>query len=125
MNNSAFENLKAAERIVKKGYRRWRNKLSPNELLGYNLFAELVSTVHAPERFLLSSKVLEANTKAETKYVTKVAFKNHLENLEFDICSAFNGKKLLVRRTVMCLFTLHPRLKDCLRSQCMFLIISS
>lgn len=92
MNNSAFENLKAAERIVKKGYRRWRNKLSPNELLGYNLFAELVSTVHASERFLLSSKVLEANTKAETKYVTKVAFKNHLENLEFDICSAFNGK---------------------------------
>lgn len=93
MNNS-YERLRVAARIVKKSYRRWKNKMSDDELNGYRLFLVLLDAVKDSERFLLKSRVLKDHSKINQARRDFSNLHRILKDLEFDVCAAFSAKAL-------------------------------
>lgn len=94
MNKSSYERLKKAEGIVRKAYRRFKNKLSNDERVGYHLFLGLLDAVKNSERFLLNSKVLSLGLEANPKLFSISDLEATLKELEFEACAAFYGKVL-------------------------------
>lgn len=94
MAKSSYERLRVAERIVKKAYRRWKNKLSGDERTGYALFLELLEAVEKSERFLLNAQVLQAGLTADLQLSSISNLDRNLKVLEFDACAAFSAKAL-------------------------------
>lgn len=105
MRNNCYERLKNVEKAVKKSYRRWRNKLSPEEHRGYKCFEKLVFEVGAAERFLVGGKALEACFEEHEFGVKdrngKITIRNgHLidplleafVDLNFTLCAAVSGE---------------------------------
>jgi hypothetical protein len=94
MKKGSYEELKEAERIVKKAYRRWKNKLSSDERVGYLLFLQLLDTVKNSERFLLKAQVLKAGLESDQELISISDLDGSLKELEFEACAAFHGKVL-------------------------------
>lgn len=105
MKDSAYERLKNIEKLVKKSYRRWKNKLSLQEQQGYECFKKLVLEVSAAERFLVDGKALmsrfvdwEFGVKDSSG---KLTIRNGhlidpllevLADLDFPVCAAVSGE---------------------------------
>ncbi|APO85830.1 hypothetical protein [Marivivens sp. JLT3646] len=92
MTKSSYEELKEAGRIVKKSYRRWKNKLTVNEQAGYDLFLKLIFTVADSERFLIGAKALEGQMLETWQNPTDPVFERNLQELDFDACAAFSAQ---------------------------------
>ena len=107
MKNNAYERLHEFEKKVKRMYRRYKNKLTKDELAGYAFFRRLVACVDKNERFLVDkdcfenfAETLHAGKEKEANHnrgdVTdyKLSLSKNLDLMNFNACVAVEAEHL-------------------------------